>query len=89
MNEDNFQERLTPKLFGSKVSSRKSQMKELNFQEKEELQALLDEYERLNRVAGAALSTVNIRSRPNWHQFYEASEQMSSLIEKLKYLNGH
>jgi hypothetical protein len=56
---------------------------------KEELQALLDEYERLNRVAGAALSTVNIRSRPNWHQFYEASEQMSSLIEKLKYLNGH
>jgi hypothetical protein len=64
-------------------------MKQRTFQENEELQALLDEYERLNRVAGAALSTVNIRSRPNWHQFYEASEQMSSIVEQLKHLNGH
>ena len=64
-------------------------MKQRNFQEDEELQALLDEYKRLNRIAGAALSTVNIRSRPNWHQFYEASEAMSSLVEKLKGVNGH
>lgn len=64
-------------------------MKQRNLQEDEELQALLDEYERLNRIACAALSTVNIRSRPNWHQFYEANEEMSSLVEKLKGLNGH
>lgn len=64
-------------------------MKQRNLQEDERLQALLDEYERLNRVASAALSTVNIRSRPNWHQFYEASEQMSRVVEKIKKLNEH
>lgn len=64
-------------------------MKQRNLLEDEELQALLDEYERLNRVAGAALSTVNIRSRPNWHQFYEANELMISIVERVRKLNGH
>lgn len=64
-------------------------MKQRDLQESEELQALLDEYERLNRVANAALSTINIRSRPNWHLFYEANEHLSSVVEKLKNLNGH
>jgi hypothetical protein len=64
-------------------------VKQRNRQEDEELQTLLDEYERLNRVASAALSTVNIRSRPNWHQFYEASEQMTLAVEEIRKLNGH
>lgn len=64
-------------------------MRQRSLQEDDELQALLDEYERLNRVANAALSTINIRSRPNWLQFYEANDQMASIVEKLKTLNGH
>ena len=64
-------------------------MKQRDLQESEKLQALLDEYERLYRVANAALSTINIRSRTNWHLFYEANEHLSSVVEKLKNLNGH
>jgi hypothetical protein len=64
-------------------------VKQRNLQEDEELQALLDEYERLSRVANAALSTVNIRSRPNWLQFYEANEQMVAAVERIRRLNGH
>lgn len=64
-------------------------MKQRSLQENDELQALLDEYERLNGVANAALSTINIRSRPNWLQFYEANDQMTSIVERLKIMNGH
>jgi hypothetical protein len=64
-------------------------MKQRSFEETEEVQALLDEYERLSRAANVALSSNNLRSRPNWHRFYEAHDQIISVVERLKSLNGH
>jgi hypothetical protein len=64
-------------------------MKQRDLTQDTQLEALLDEYRRLNRIADEALSSNNLRSRPNWFRFYEAHEEITSVVEKMKLLNGH
>jgi hypothetical protein len=64
-------------------------MRQRSLQEEEELQQLLDERERLVRVASDALSSDNPRSRPNWFQFYEAHAWISVIVDQIRRLNGH
>jgi hypothetical protein len=54
-----------------------------------ELQEMLDERERLVRVANNALSSDNPRGRPNWHLFYEAHAWIGVIVDQIRRLNGH
>ena len=64
-------------------------MKQRSLQEEEEFQVLLDELERMSRVANAALSSNNLRGRPNWHLFYEAHAYLGEIVDQIRRLNGH
>ena len=64
-------------------------MKQRDLTQDTQLEAMLDEYQRLNRIADESLSSDNLRSRPNWLRFYEAHEKISLVVEKMKSLNGH
>jgi hypothetical protein len=64
-------------------------VKQLELDERDDREALVCEYVRLRGVATESLNSANIRARPNWFRLYEAHEQMTKLIYKIRKINGH
>jgi hypothetical protein len=64
-------------------------VKQLELDEHEDREALVCEYVRLTDVATESLSSANIRARPNWFRLYEAHEQMTQLVLKIRQINQH
>jgi hypothetical protein len=64
-------------------------MRQLKPDEHEHRQSLVFEYVRLIGVASESLGADNPRARPNWFRLYEAHEQMTKLIEKIRQINQH
>jgi hypothetical protein len=71
------------------VSSERFSMQQLKPEQHEHRQSLIFEYVRLSDVATDSLSVNNPRARPNWFRFYDAHEQMTKLIEKIRQINQH
>lgn len=63
-------------------------MKPLSPEELRERDKLVAEYARLTLVAAESLLLMPVRARPNWVLFYSAQDQISSLVARIKEING-